>query len=140
MRPLLIALALTATLAGPALAADKLVPAGATGALGEHKGKPWREPLTNCAGFHVWNGRNLKNAGDMNGSWDEAGKAADFMTAAANRISQDEGKTYDQAFAANQTSVKNVVTYLDMEMSPPDVAGWTSHCQEVLAGYRKAFG
>lgn len=140
MRRLLLALILTTALAGPALAADKLIPATATGAVGEHKGKPWREPLINCAGFHAWNGRNLKAAGDTTGAWDEAGKAADFVTRAATRISEDQGITYDQATARNQQSIKGVVAYLDMEMVPPDVAGWTSHCQDILAGYKKAFG
>ncbi len=140
MRLFLAALILTSTLASPVFAADKLVPATATGAVGEHKGKPWREPLTNCAGFHAWNGRNMKAAGDTNGAWDEAGKAADFATRAAARISQDQGMTSDQATARNQQDIKNVVTYLDLEMAPPDVADWTRHCQEILAGYEKAFG
>lgn len=138
MRLILCTLALTAIFAGPVLAADKLVPANAAGALGEHKGKPWREPLTNCAGFHTWHGRNLGEAGDNKGSWDEAGKAADFMTAAARRISEDQGQTVDEAMAANKRRVQNVVTSLDM--SEPDVAGWTKVCQEYLAGYKKAFG
>ncbi|MDO9336253.1 MAG: hypothetical protein Q7T61_07615 [Caulobacter sp.] len=139
MRLILCPLTLAAVLVGPALAADKLIPATATGAVGEHRGKPWLEPLTNCAGFHAWNGRNLKLAGDTKGAWDEAGKTADFMTAAANRVSQDRSVTYDQAFAGNQRPIKNVMTYLDMEMVPPDVTDWTQHCQEILAGYRKAF-
>jgi hypothetical protein len=134
---LILALALAAAVATPALAADRLVPDTATGALAEHKGKPWRVPLTNCAGFHTWNGRNLGEAGDSDASWNEAGKAADFMIAAARRISEDEGKTVEQATAGNKQRILNVVTSLDM--SEPDVAGWTRVCQEYLAGYRKAF-
>lgn len=137
MRLILIVALAAAAVAGPAVAADRLVPDTATGALAEHRGKPWREPLTNCTGFHTWHGRNLEEAGDSKGSWDEAGKAAGFMTAAAERISADQGKTIDEAMAGNKRRVQNVVTSLDM--STPDVAGWTKVCQEYLAGYRKAF-
>jgi hypothetical protein len=64
MRLLLPVLALTTALAGPALAADRLVPANAAGALEAHRGKPWYEPLEPCAGFHIYNARRLDAASD----------------------------------------------------------------------------
>lgn len=136
---LILALSLAALVATPALATDKLIPANATGAIAEHKGKAWREPLTNCAGFHSWNLRRLKAAGDTAGAWAETDKIIAFTDAAAGRISADNGVAVDQAKAENRPRIQNVVNYLDMEIEPPDPVGWTKVCTEYLAAYRRAF-
>ncbi|HYE47199.1 MAG TPA: hypothetical protein VEA44_15660 [Caulobacter sp.] len=140
MRLLVCTFTFAIVLAGPAAAADLTVSPTAAGALEAHRGKPWYVPLNNCAGFHIFNGRRLKEAGDASGSAAETAKAADFMTAAATRISQDQGKTYDQAFAGNQRKVQNAVTALEMAIAPPDPAAWTKVCGEIMAGYRKVVG
>lgn len=141
MRLLLPVLLLAATLAGPALAADKTVPDGAAGALEPYRGKPWAVPLNNCAGFHTWNGRRLQDAGDSQGSWTQASKAAEFLAAAATRYSEDQGLTYDQGVEKAKPRIANAVKALDLAIQGDDfLSSWTRTCDQVLSAYRKAFG
>ena len=142
MRLLLPALILAAALASPALAADKLVPPTATGALEAHRGKPWYEPLETCAGFHIYNSRRLSAASDGAGYEAAMTRAADFMMPAAKRISEDQGKTFGEGLEAAQPQVQDYAMALEMTGSgkPDFIAGWTRACDEILSGYKKAFG
>ncbi|MDB5470247.1 MAG: hypothetical protein JWR84_1807 [Caulobacter sp.] len=142
MRLLLPVLVLAAALAGPALAADKLVPATAAGALEAHRGKPWYEPLETCAGFHIYNSRRLSAAGDGAGYEAAMTRAAEFMMPAAKRISEDQGKTFGEGLEAAKPQVQNYATALEITATGDAafISGWTRACDEILAGYKAAVG
>lgn len=133
---------LLAALAQPAFAADKLVPQTATGALEGHRGKPWTEPLFTCAGYHTYNLRRLKGAGDTSGAWDAAGKAVDLKTAGAAQYAKDKGVSLD---AATATATKRIESYA-FAVEAQDYGttdffpGWNKACDEIWAGWKKAGG
>lgn len=142
MRLITLASALTlAALAQPALAADKLVPQTATGALQAHRGKPWTEPLFTCAGYHTYNLRRLKGAGDSAGAWAAAGKAVDMKTAGIAQLVKDRGMTTEAATARATPLVNNYAMAVEMGIQDDDFfASWNKACDEIWAGYKKAGG
>lgn len=142
MRLLLPVLALTVMLASPALAADKLVPVNAAGALEGHRGKPWYEPLETCAGFHIYNARRLDAASDGAGYGAAMTRAADYMMPAAKRLSEDQGITFTEGLEAAKPKIQDYSMALEITGSGDAafLAGWTKACDEILAGYKKAFG
>lgn len=142
MRLLLPVLALTTALAGPALAADRLVPANATGALEAHRGKPWYEPLETCAGFHIYNARRLDAASDGAGYAAAMTRAADFLMPAAKRLSEDQGITFSEGLDRAKPEIQNYSMALEITGSGDAafIANWTKACDDILAGYNKAVG
>lgn len=145
MRLLLPILAFAAGLgafSGPALAAARLVPQTATGALEPYRGEPWYKAMENCAGFHVYNARRLSAASDGAGSEAAMTRAADFMMPAARRISEDGGITFSQGLEVAKPDVQNYATAIEFTASdePDFITGWTEACDEILAGYNKTFG
>lgn len=126
-------------LAQPSLAADRFVPQTAKGALESHRGKPWTEPLFTCAGFHTYNMRRLKGAGETSDAWDALGRVADFKDAGAAQWAKDKG--VNAAAAAAQATKASDNYSIAIEMEDLDDAGvreWTAACDEIWAGYRKA--
>ena len=142
MRLMLCTLALAASaLAQPSLAGDKLVPQTAKGALESHRGKPWTEPLFTCGGFHTYNLRRLKGAGDTAGAWDAAGKAVDMKTAGIALLVKDRGMTPDAATAMATKRIEGYAFAVEAEDygTTDFFPGWNKACDEIWAGW-KQFG
>lgn len=141
MRLFACVLALTVA-AGPALAAEKLVPANATGALEAHRGKPWSEALFTCAGFQTYHTRRLKAAGDPAGAWTAVGKAVDLKNAGIAQLAKDNGMAVEAATPRGTARVDGYAFAVEAEdYGEGDfLSGWNKACDEIWAGYRKAGG
>jgi len=89
-----------ACVATPALADDKMTPAGAGGAgqpLEFFAGVPWIKPLGYCGGLHVTRSEFVQDK-DPAGAKAIKMKAAPFLAAAAIRLERDRGVSNDEAF------------------------------------------
>lgn len=141
MRMIVCILALSSAIAGPASAADKLVPATATGALEAHRGKPWRTPLFTCAGFHIYDSGRLTDAGDAAGSRKAMQRALEFKDAGARQLVLDQGVAPEVAIAKATRLSDNYATGVGMAIQGDTfIADWRKACEEIWTGYRKAGG
>lgn len=136
----LVACILALAVAGPAVAAEKLVPQNATGALEQHRGKPWTEPLFTCAGFHTYDMRRLKGAGDTAGAWAAIGKALDLKTAGVAQLAKDQGISNEAATRQATSQVEAYAFAVEAENygEADFFPGWNKACAEIWAGYKKA--
>jgi hypothetical protein len=140
MRLLLSALVLAAVTAGPALAADQLVPASAAGQLESYRGKPWWEPMLFCAAIYMVEADKAAEAGETAKVDPARTRAAGFFASAATRVSEDQGKSFDEAMVflrGGLTSRMMAVTY--SWHTPAQFEGSHKACAEMEAGYEKAF-
>lgn len=141
MRLFVCTLALAAAFAGPAAAADKLVPETAKGALEAHRGKPWRTPLFICAGFHTYDSGRLNDEGDAAGSWNAMRRGVEFKDAGARQLVQDQGVSAEVAAATATRLTKNHATGIGMAIQGDTfIADWRKACDEIWTGYKKAGG